>query len=593
MNSGLRLSSIPENQFGAGVNVICRKGEIQPRPSFKDFSLSFETERDRELFKKGKFQGAQEYSPGNQRYIGTVIAGHLFLIDLLSGIVLNMSKTTRVFNVSQPRCYFIQAEKYLIVQDGISAPVILDGTSAHISDVTNNEVPPGTIMQYGHGRLFVTVGTNAFLAGDIYLPYAPDSLLFFNETTYLSGGGAFSFKGSLGVIRGMDFAPSYDTSTGDGPLIVWGDNGAVSYQIQLSRSDWFDTDLSKVQLEGTGVSGADAFTVINQDLFFWSNNGLRSFAVAQREATQAYRYTNLSQEVSEYTDLNTSWLEEYISLGSFNDRLFFTVNSAKTFAEDEDGNEVDDVVFKGIVSLDFAQINGGAFSGRYSKTAAYDGVWTGLDFTQILSFPAYLEKPLWFFGKNAIGNNVLIYLGQDSTGVEMGQAIDCRLYSRGFTFKDTKTGADVMFLPKKLKEVKVWIDALEGRVPISLKIRTDNYPAFSEVFNTVRKAVITKDGFLEEGETIGIARSFSPEVLAVAQDSFGFLDNKNLASGYEVQICLDWSGYMKFAKILLTSDSVREHIAVHCTQAEENSKLDIRDQLPNDFNYKIHGVNNE
>ena len=63
--------------------------------------------------------------------------------------------------------FFTQAENFLIVQDGINAALIIEGTTGRNADPDENEVVTGTIMSYGHGRLFVKTGPRTFKAGDI------------------------------------------------------------------------------------------------------------------------------------------------------------------------------------------------------------------------------------------------------------------------------------------------------------------------------------------------------------------------------------------------------------------------------------------
>jgi hypothetical protein len=88
-------------------------------------------------------------------------------------------------------CYFVQAENYLIIQDASSLPRIWDGDNLWISTKgpTDSigeiaEVPIGTVMAYGQGRLFVanterTSGT----AGDLAYGGSTD------QVTIASGSG--------------------------------------------------------------------------------------------------------------------------------------------------------------------------------------------------------------------------------------------------------------------------------------------------------------------------------------------------------------------------------------------------------------------
>jgi hypothetical protein len=143
-------------------------------------------------------------------------------------------------------CYFVQCENFLIIQDGINLPRIWDGDNLWISTLgprktygqaTNSigaiaEVPIGTVMAYGQGRLFVA------------------------NTDRTSGtAGDLAYGGSTDQIT---------IATGAGV------SGAATYEITTSGDHGFSTD-DYVTISGhsssNGINGTWKITVTTTTKF--------------------------------------------------------------------------------------------------------------------------------------------------------------------------------------------------------------------------------------------------------------------------------------------------------------------------------------
>ena len=273
------------------------------------------------VFRNGKFQGSSIYATDNTVYSVTVISGHIFLINLENFKVSILTNTDTQLNEYIDRVFMVQAEQHFIVQDGIHTPKILTGSAMRDADHSIQEVPVGTNMAYGQGRLCVQISTRHFRIGDIHLAFDPLNVLKFKETQILNEGGGFTVSGKLGEIVSLQFANVADTSTGDGPLLAICQNGFSTFAINNPRSTWSNIPIQKVQLLGTTITGADAYTNINEDILYRSPEGIRSYAVGRGEAESGFRYTEMSREVEPYIKNDDNTDSRYLSMAFFDKRL--------------------------------------------------------------------------------------------------------------------------------------------------------------------------------------------------------------------------------------------------------------------------------
>src|SRR5215475_10372025 len=117
-------------------------------------------------FQNGNFQGAYVYDINDYaQHIMVMVAGTLYRLDVTGSITV-----TGVFNdgksgATAPQCWFAQPDVYLVIQDGVSTPIVMQGLGT-IRRAAANEVPVGQSMAYGQGRLWLAQGRQV-LAGDI------------------------------------------------------------------------------------------------------------------------------------------------------------------------------------------------------------------------------------------------------------------------------------------------------------------------------------------------------------------------------------------------------------------------------------------
>ncbi len=128
INSGIDATLLGKDQVAYATNATFRGTFIGPRPEFVKRELVFASSAAQTNFETGLFQGACFYQPdaGNAQIVVS-IAGRLFAIDLITLTVTDVSITNNLNPSTITQAWLWQTERWVIVQDGISAPIIYDG----------------------------------------------------------------------------------------------------------------------------------------------------------------------------------------------------------------------------------------------------------------------------------------------------------------------------------------------------------------------------------------------------------------------------------------------------------------------------------
>jgi hypothetical protein len=227
----------------------------------------------------------------------------------------------------------VQADKWLIAQDGTSGPIIYDGNKARRSKITGTqdetEIPVGTIMAYGMGRIVVIVNQRDVAFGDLYgshdLPDPADSLILFTERNFLAEGFDAAIPFQQGIATGAMFFAQLDTSTGNGQLMVFAERGSASFFLSIPREQWKTSAFQVLSLLTTGLRGHRSISVVNEDLWFRSDDGVRSYRQARSEPS-GWAHIPLSTNVRQYLDNDSDFLLRYASSIYFDNRIIFTTS---------------------------------------------------------------------------------------------------------------------------------------------------------------------------------------------------------------------------------------------------------------------------
>jgi len=364
-NGGIMPNLLDQDQYAAGVNVTCSNAYIATRPGFIQRSLSISSDSVQAFFQTGNPQGMKSFQNGDRTYLICSIGGRVYAIDPVNNFnTTDLTPSDGPNSSTNPKAFMCQAEEYFIIQDGVSKPIIL--TSLTPSRAVDGQVPIGTAMAYGWGRLWVAKD-NLFLAGDIY--GGNTTVIDFTETQYFAEGGAFRLPSTCGQLTGMVFIPLQDTATGQGQLLVGGEYGIASVNGGIPRSQWKETQIQQIAQLDVGFVGQDTNALLNGDVFYRAFDGIRSYRMAR--AQQGINgNTPQSNEVSPYTDTDTQEFLKYGSSVYFNGRILTTTNPVwkGTYC-----------YHKGLLSL-----NSQPQSSIGSKSPpVWEGVWTGLNIVQI------------------------------------------------------------------------------------------------------------------------------------------------------------------------------------------------------------------
>jgi hypothetical protein len=302
-----------------------------------------------------------------------------------------------------------QLESVSITNPGsgyLAAPVVSfsggGGSGAKAYAILNNppEIPTGSVMSYGQGRLFVanparfeiqamdlvgshvnkTAGKNS--SGETVYPLSDPrlSVLFNTEDSYLGEGGSLLMPTFVGRITGMQFLPVQDVAAGQGQLYVFCEFGAASFAVSIPRTNWGTVNtFQQILYRGIGAVGPDAFAQVNGDLFFRSDDGIRTYRNATASLS-SFGNTAMSAEMDLFLKNEPIHLLYNTSLAFLDEGRVLMTAQPREY-QPATINSESRLVYRALVSLDFNTLN----TSFGKSSAAYDGIWTGLDFYQVLA----------------------------------------------------------------------------------------------------------------------------------------------------------------------------------------------------------------
>ena len=275
----------------------------------------------------------------------------------------------------------VQAEQWALFQDGRNRCLIYNGSTSRRAGST--EVPPGSAMAYGLGRLWVaTPDGYGFSAGDLVYGSSGDpargyrdSILKWTENSFLAGGGRFSVPTDSGPITGMRFIANLDVVLGQGPLQVFTEGGSFSVRVPANRSQWnlfgYDQNgtlaetaidpIQTVSLLRNGSVSDLSIVANNSDFFFRSIDGIRTFQLTRRQFG-TWANTPISRQVRWAIDEDPQDLLLYGSAVMYDGRYL-----CLCAPQLEDRG----VVHKGMVSMDFD-----SNEWTEDRPPTWDGLWT-------------------------------------------------------------------------------------------------------------------------------------------------------------------------------------------------------------------------
>lgn len=304
---------------------------------------------------------------------------------------------------------------------------------------------------------------------------ALSDILRFSETTYLDEGGSLQVPSALGRITGMIFMPVQDTGTGQGDLLVFSDQGVVSFSVSVPRSVWKETaGFQRVAFSTVGATSHESLVTSNGDIFFRSFDGLRTYRNARAELN-AFGQVPISAELNSILPYDTTSMLTTCSAIVFDNRLLFTASPKIDYTNFSNNRPelLRPITFSMIAALDFTTLS--SVGGK--RAASYDGVWRGFDVTRLVTGLILGKSRAFAFcvDYTTDASNSLWEITTDSPYDERADTSPVPIKS----ILETRTFA--LGSPseiKKLIRADFWISNLRGSTDFDVYWRPDEYPCW-------------------------------------------------------------------------------------------------------------------
>ena len=467
--SGVDPHFVPEGYASRAVNLTFRSGVPETRPAFLDPGVTLP---DRAL--RGRFQGAAAYVYAGQTRVAFAVQGDVFSWDPVSNVVVRLTEQVTRRDHTAERFRFIDTGRHLIVQDGINLPMLVQGLNARDSDPSKispftglaGEIGPGTMMAYGYYQLMMVLPfSNQFIIGDPAVPGGQeDNYLMDTLNQYLSGAGAFEVAAGGGDITALKMLPQLDMPEGIGPLLVFTPSFVEAYNVTLPRENW-GTQIISQRILARGTPSADSVVIANNDVYFRSRDGIHS--IKQGRAAESGRVFQTAARGNQYwLQADAPDLLRYTSGVFFDNRVLMTCAPYRMRLDDGQM----DVASAGITSLDLDVER----SPRDSAVEIADGLWTGMDVTQLVTCVVDGKDRCFAFVKDADGNNAIREISTLQTGRDFDGLIRSRLYTRAFDVAGILTA-------KTFGGADVFVSNLADNARIDLSWKADGKPGWNRL----------------------------------------------------------------------------------------------------------------
>lgn len=469
-------NGLKRNQLAWATNATMRGGGCRQRTGWKPLVQGANW--------SGLYQGGYLYEPETDLpYLVLDIGGRTYQVRVdTDNSVLDITAIGGPNPATEPKHWLEQGEQFLVIQDGVSEPLVWDGTTmARISAVGNPvypKLPIGTAMDYYMGRFWVANAGRAYVASDIVgtnntaassgtAPYQyRDAILNIFENTFLSGGGAFVLPTNAGNIRSIDHTANLDTALGEGVLFVSTRKSIYSVNVTPDRASWIllTTPLQRVAQINFGTVSDRSVVPVNGDLFMQSspNGDIRSFIMGLRYFQQ-WGNIPISRNMNRVLQFNDRELLRYASGIEFDNRLLQTVLPFQTDVG---------VAHKGIMVLDFDLIS----SFEEKLPPAWEGMYEGLDFMQLFSGDfGGLPRAFTVVRSRETGQiEVWEMTTQDRFDSQVGvngNRVTWYIESPAYTWGNP-------FAMKQLETLELWIDKVLGTVEFEAYYKPDSWPCW-------------------------------------------------------------------------------------------------------------------
>lgn len=505
IQSEMNPNGLARNELAWLNNGTVRDGGISPRWGW---SYLFDIADD-----TSKYQGGFLYSPTDDQppYLILCISGILLWVDIISGIVTNISDAAfsashvpHMMPTTVERCFFCQAEEFLVIQAGdyTTLPLIWFGSpwnlmhqSMGLNGPVNpgqggvNQIPAAGPMDYYMGRLWYARGRQ-YGAGDIVggpsgtAQYAGIDIGFRNsifevtENPLSVNGLDFVVPSQAGNIRALKHSANLNTQLGQGLLYVFTRKSVYSMEVPISRNDWIAAGNQQAYDFATGIAIPTAQGVmpqqkvvqlvngsvndisvvpVNGDLYYQSfEPGIRSLLAAIRDFEQNGNI-QISAPIERLTRFNDRELMRFGSGIEFDNRLLQTQLPQST-------NQ--GVVSKAMAVMDFIPLS----TNRTQNTAIWEGMYEGLSILQLFEGDFNGRQRAFAVTRSEVNSKIQLWeltIGQREDFNQSGSSrMTTVIEFPAYNFQD-------LFKLKKLVSAELWWDRMLGTVEFEMDYRVD------------------------------------------------------------------------------------------------------------------------
>ncbi len=372
--------------------------------------------------------------------------------------------------------HIFQAERYVIILAKQQKPIIYDGSKTRQAGI--QEIPSGVLGLYAWGRIWIALPDfRTFVAGDIV--YGPsgtpangfvDAILQFTENDFLNEGGFFAVPNNAGSITVMLALATIDTSLGIGPILIGTTNSVISVNAPVDRTTWKNLTypIQTVSLLDYGPLGPRSTIPVNNDMWFRSVDGIRSFIVARRNSTSPGN-TPLSHEVSPVLANDTDDLLFHGSAILFDNRVFETVAPRRTSSG---------IVHDGLAYVNFDSLS--TLGGK--QPPVWESFGSGLTILQLVRGRIAGVERAFAIALNETSNTIELWeMLREQQGfydtfrsVSGGQTTIVRTAIK--TVLETKSYVYDRLV--KLIMAELYLDDIVDEISLTIKFKPDQYPAW-------------------------------------------------------------------------------------------------------------------
>jgi hypothetical protein len=191
----------------------------------------------------------------------------------------------------------------------------------------------------------------------------------------------------------------------------------------------------------------------------------------------------------------------------------------------------------GIAPLDFDTVGG---TGQ-KMPPAWEGLWTGLNFFQILTANIDGEERCFVFHLNSSCNIQLWELTKDGKKDAGGSRIGCYIETPSYNFQN----------PLELKQLEygeMWADELQGEVDFTVRYKPNQYPAWVDWSNWTECAK-TESCNPAAGSCLTL-KNYKPQYrsrmrMPQPEDTCETTNGAPMRNGYEFSSRIEWVGYAR------------------------------------------------